>query len=161
MNSLAPIVPANHGDVDPRLLFDIEVVPGRQLMLGERTEGHERHLHAAYDSVSFTTDAPLDPQRLRDLLDRRPAGVYRIKGIVAFGVPGHRQKYVLHTVGRYVRFRRTRWGPGEERRTSLVLIGSGIDTTAVEAELAGCVADADSRTDPDAMLPVLRYTFGT
>jgi G3E family GTPase len=162
-NGLAPIVPAEHGVVDPRLLFDIEVVPGRQLLLGEQVgdhADHSGHLHAAYDSVSFTSDAPMDPQRLRDLLDRRPAGVYRIKGFVAFGVPGHRQKYVLHTVGRYVRFRRARWEPGEPRRTSLVLIGAGIDTAAVEAELAACVADDSSRTDPDAMLPVLRYTFG-
>ncbi|GAA4547095.1 GTP-binding protein [Pseudonocardia xishanensis] len=159
-NALAPIVPATHGDVDPRLLFDIETVPGRQLMLGENTDDHARHLHAAYDSVSFTTDEPLDPQRLRDLLDRRPAGVYRMKGVVAFGVPGHRQRYVLHTVGRYVRFRRTRWGAGEPRRTSLVLIGSGIDTAALRAELEACVADEASRTDADAMLPVLRYTFG-
>jgi len=160
-NALAPIVPATHGEVDPRLLFDVDVVPGRQLMLGENTDDHSGHLHAAYDSVSFTTDEPLDPQRLRDLLDRRPAGVYRIKGVVAFGVPGHRQRYVLHTVGRYVRFRRTRWGAGEPRRTSLVLIGSGIDTAALRAELAACVADESSRTDPDAMLPVLRYTFGS
>jgi G3E family GTPase len=159
-NGLAPIVPATHGDVDPRLLFDIEVVPGRQLMLGEKPGDHASHLHAAYDSVSFSTDRPLDPQRLRDLLDRRPAGVYRIKGIVVFGVPGHRQKYVLHTVGRYVRFRRARWAAGEQRRTGLVLIGSGIDTDAVRAELESCVADETSRTDPDAMLPVLRYTFG-
>lgn len=159
LNDAAPIVPATHSDVDPRLLYDITVVPGRQLMLGEATD-HSEHLHAAYDSVSFTSDEPLDPQRLRDLIDRRPAGVYRIKGVVAFGVPGHRQRYVLHTVGRYVRFRRTRWGADEPRRTSLVLIGAGIDTAALEKELAACVADADSRTDPDAMLPVLRYTFG-
>jgi G3E family GTPase len=158
LNAAAPIVPATHADVDPRLLFDVEIVPGRQLMLGEST--HAEHLHAAYESVSFTSDAPLDPQRLRDLVDRRPAGVYRIKGVVAFGVPGHRQRYVLHTVGRYVRFRRTRWGTGEPRRTSLVLIGAGIDAAATRKELAACVADADSRTDPDAMLPVLRYMFG-
>jgi G3E family GTPase len=163
LNDAAPIVPATHSDVDPRLLFDITIVPGRQLMLGEASDhpgGHSGHLHAAYDSVSFTSDEPLDPQRLRDLIDRRPAGVYRIKGVVAFGVPGHRQRYVLHTVGRYVRFRRTRWGTGEPRRTSLVLIGAGIDTAAIRTELAACVADADSRTDADAMLPVLRYTFG-
>ncbi|MCF7550246.1 GTP-binding protein [Pseudonocardia sp. WMMC193] len=163
LNDAAPIVPATHSAVDPRLLFDITVVPGRQLMLGEaidHADDHAAHLHATYDSVSFTSDEPLDPQRLRDLLDRRPAGVYRIKGVVAFGVPGHRQRYVLHTVGRYVRFRRTRWAAGEPRRTSLVLIGSGIDTAAIRAELAACVVDGDSRTDPDAMLPVMRYTFG-
>lgn len=160
-NAAAPIVPATHGEIDPRLLFDREIVPGRQLMLGERTTrpDHADHLHAGYDSVSFTCDEPMDPQRLRDFLDARPAGVYRIKGVVAFGVPGHRQRYVLHTVGRYVRFRRTRWAPDEPRHTSLVLIGSGIDSAALAKELAGCVADESSRTDPDAMLPVLRYTF--
>lgn len=162
-NGRAPIVPAAHGAVDPRLLFDIEIVPGRQLLLGEGGadggEDHSGHLHAAYDSVSFTSDSPMDPQRLLDLLDARPAGVYRIKGIVAFGAT-RPEKYTLHTVGRYIRFRRDRWAAGEERRTSLVLIGSGLDTDSVRSGLQACVADHDTRTDPDAMLPVLRYTFG-
>lgn len=156
-NPLAPIVPVRDGAVDPALLFDVELVPGRQLMLGERVDDHAEHLHAGYQSVSFVCDEPLDPARLRALLDTRPAGLYRIKGSVRFAAAPARERWDLHTVGRYVRFRRTRWQTGEPRRTSLVLIGTGLEQDAVAAQLRGCVADADSRTDPDAMLPVLRY----
>ena len=50
------------------------------------------HLHAAYESVAFTSDEPLHPRRLMDFLDSRPEGLYRIKGYVDFGVRTNRQK---------------------------------------------------------------------
>ena len=150
-NPRAPIVPVRDGAVDP------ELVPGRQLMLGEDVDGHAEHLHAGYDSVSFVCDEPLDASRLQAVLDARPAGLYRIKGSVRFAAAPARDRWDLHTVGRYVRFRRTRWDAGEPRRTTLVLIGTGLERGAVETQLRGCVADDASRTDPDALLPVLRY----
>lgn len=160
-NPRAPIVPVRDGAVDPVLLFDIEVVPGRQLMLGERVDEHDgnhaAHLHAGYQSVSFVCDEPLDAGRLQALLDARPAGLYRIKGSVRFAAAPARERWDLHTVGRYVRFRRTRWDDGEPRRTTLVLIGTGLDEAALERALRGCVAAADDRRDPDALLPVHRY----
>ena len=158
-NPRAPIVPVRDGAVDPALLFDIEVVPGRQLMLGEQVdEGDEdTHLHVGYQSVSFVCDEPLDAGRLQDLLDARPSGLYRIKGSVRFAAAPARERWDLHTVGRYVRFRRTRWDDGEPRRTTLVLIGTGLDEAALERSLRGCVAAADDRRDPDALLPVHRY----
>ncbi|TCK25574.1 G3E family GTPase [Pseudonocardia endophytica] len=157
-NPRAPIVPVTEGAVDPSLLFDIEVVPGRQLMLGEEIDRpHEEHLHAGYESVSFVCDEPLDASRLRALLDGRPAGLYRIKGSVRFAAAPSRDRWDLHTVGRYVRFRRTRWDAGEPRRTTLVLIGTGLERDAVLRDLRACVADGDSRTDADALLPVLRF----
>ncbi len=159
-NPRAPIVPVRDGAVDPALLFDIEVVPGRQLMLGEQVgpdHDHGTHLHAGYQSVSFVCDEPLDAARLRALLDARPAGLYRIKGSVRFSAAPARERWDLHTVGRYVRFHKARWDTGEPRRTSLVLIGTGLEPDALEGQLRACVADEGSRRDPDAMLPVLRY----
>ncbi|MFP5022826.1 CobW family GTP-binding protein [Pseudonocardia phyllosphaerae] len=171
-NPRAPIVPVRDGAVDPELLFDIEIVPGRQLMLGEQVcetgehhgHGHGRHgqqshehLHAGYQSVSFVCDEPLDATRLRALLDSRPSGLYRIKGSVRFAAAPSRERWDLHTVGRYVRFRRTRWDSGEPRRTTLVLIGTGLDEAALERELRDCVAGDADRRDADALLPVHRY----
>ncbi|MFC5995166.1 CobW family GTP-binding protein [Pseudonocardia hispaniensis] len=159
-NDRAPIVPASHGALDPRLLFDIRVVAGRQLMLGQVAQAcddHDGHLHAAYDVCSFVSDRPLDPRRFVDFLDRRPTGTYRVKGFVHFGTSGHRQRFGLHAVGRYLRFDRSPWPRGEPRRTTLELIGSGVDHDPLHAALRAC-----ERTDPaddDAMLAVLRYTF--
>ncbi|GAA2659284.1 GTP-binding protein [Streptomyces aculeolatus] len=122
--------------------------------------GHGAHLHAAYQSVEFATGEPVSPRRLLDFLDTRPAGLYRIKGFVHFGVPGHPQKYGLHAVGRFLRFRPAPWGRGEERATRLVLIGSGIDADAVRKELDACRGHGPQDGGEDAMWGVLRYVDG-
>ena len=190
LNPKAPLVPASHGEVDPRVLFDIELVAGRQLMLGQvlaedaahRTEpegeyahgaghgadhrehlggghgsDHSEHLHAAYQALEFRTERPVDPRMLMDWLNGRPAGVYRIKGFVHFGTPGHRRRYLLHAVGRYLRFDPSPWPRGEPRATALELIGTGIEHEPLHAGLRACERDAPA--DDDAMLPVLRYIF--
>jgi G3E family GTPase len=157
LNPTAPIVPAEHGVVDPAMLFDLRPAQPRQLLLGEVSEDHSEHLHARYQAVSHVTDRPIDPRRLVELLDTRPPGIYRIKGFVYFGVPGHRQRFGLHAVGRYLRFDRSSWPRGTPRRTSLDLIGSGLDAPAVRAALAAC--ELDEPASPDAMPSVLRYVF--
>ncbi|MHA6793145.1 CobW family GTP-binding protein [Pseudonocardia bannensis] len=162
VNDRAPVVSTRHGVVDPRLLFDIRTVAGRQLMLGQARDHHDDgdhagHLHAGYESVEFVTDEPLDPRRFVEFLDSRPGGVYRIKGFVHFGDSRYRQRFTLHAVGRYLRFDRSGWRRGEPRRTQLVLIGSGVEPARLVAALRACVRTGPA--DPDAMLAVLRYSF--
>ncbi|MER6604875.1 GTP-binding protein [Streptomyces sp. NPDC000927] len=147
------VICATYGRVDPELLFDPSLRPdgeekARQLtfedlLLAERAEaeadaGHEHHLHAAYESVSFTADVPMNPRRLLDFLDSRPQGLYRIKGFVDFGAGDRANKYVLHAVGRFLRFEPQPWARDEPRLTRLVLIGSGIDAEALHKELTDC-----------------------
>jgi len=148
------VVCATYGRVDPELLFDPSLRPDREekarqlsfedLLLAERAEGEradegrEHHLHAAYESVSFTADVPMNPRRLMDFLDSRPQGLYRIKGFVDFGTGDRANKYVLHAVGRFLRFEPQRWARDEPRLTQLVLIGSGIDAEALHKELTDC-----------------------
>lgn len=164
VNGHAPIVPSVHGAVDPGILFDIEVVPGRQLLLGQHdgspehaADDHSGHLHASYQAVSFVTDRPIDPLKLIAFLDERPVGTYRIKGFVHFGVTGHRQRFGLHAVGRYLRFDRSAWPRDAPRRTSLELIGSGLDADALLNALRAC--ERAEPADPDSMPAVLRYVF--
>ncbi|OON75122.1 CobW family GTP-binding protein [Streptomyces tsukubensis] len=103
------------------------------------------HTHSAYESVAFTSDRPLDPRRFMSFLDSRPAGLYRIKGFADFGRNDPLNRYALHAVGRFLRFYPEPWASGARRLTQLVLIGSDIDTEAIGAELAACVAPAPSR----------------
>jgi G3E family GTPase len=157
-NDRAPIVAAVHGAVDPALLFDLTVVPGRQLLLAScASDDHSGHLHASYQAVSFETDRPIDPRRLVTFLDERPPGLYRVKGFVHFGVTGHRQRFGLHAVGRYLRFDRAPWPKGAPRRTGLEVIGADLDVDAVHAALCAC--ERPEPADPDAMLAVHRYLF--
>ncbi|MFD7621318.1 CobW family GTP-binding protein [Streptomyces sp. NPDC059802] len=175
----AAVIRATYGRVDPELLFDPALRPDSEekvrqltfedLLLAERDgeegdAGHAHHLHAAYDSVSFTADIPMNPRRLMEFLDSRPQGLYRIKGFVDFGVGDRANKYALHAVGRFLRFDPQPWKRDEPRRTQLVLIGSGIAPEALHKELAGCRESA--APGPDAtqdaahersMWGVLRY----
>ncbi|MFF3754425.1 CobW family GTP-binding protein [Streptomyces sp. NPDC002018] len=169
-----PVVPASYGRIDPELLFDPAVVPleeekARQLSFEDlyaeeephedAGTGHDGHLHAAYDSVSYTARAPMNPRRLMEFLDSRPEGLYRIKGFVDFGAFDPANRYALHAVGRFLRFHPAPWSRGEDRLTQLVLIGSGIDRDALLKELAACeeTGARDAPVDDRGMWGVLRY----
>ncbi|MEV0847135.1 GTP-binding protein [Streptomyces sp. NPDC049954] len=167
----AAVVPASHGRIDPDLLFDRRPARERVGQLSfddlraERTEGEEAaagagspkrphsHLHDGYDSVSFACAEPLDPVRLMSFLDRRPEGLYRIKGYVDFGPADPLNRYAVHAVGRFLRFYPEPWPPsGGVPGTQLVLIGAGIDAEGLRAALDGCRADSVAPADATALL---------
>ncbi len=157
----AAVVPATYGRIDPEFLFDCR--PGEERIgqlsfddLHEHDDDHSDHLHTGYDSLSFTSDVPLDPRRLMRFLDSRPQGLYRIKGYVDFGPHDAANRYAVHAVGRFLRFCPEPWGAGDARLSRLVLIGSGIDTEALAEELASCKSDAP-HADEHGMWGVLRY----
>ncbi|SFJ82315.1 GTPase, G3E family [Amycolatopsis sacchari] len=150
-----PVLPVTHGRIDLALLLDPVERPKpavEQLSFDELLD-HDGHLHAEYQTVAFDTPEVLHPRRFLRFLDERPEGLYRAKGTVHFGVP---ERYTLHTVGRYLRFERSEW-PGEPR-TSLVLIGTGLDEEALLAGLSACVEPEPGNIDPNAMLRVLHHS---
>ncbi|RKT52917.1 CobW family GTP-binding protein [Saccharothrix australiensis] len=150
-----PAVAAVHGRIDPSLLFDPRPrAEYGQLSLEDLLDEAE-HAHVHYDSVEFTGGA-MNPTRLMSFLDHRPPGLYRIKGFVHFDVPGHRQRFSLHTVGAFLRFERVRRGDGPGG-TQLVLIGTGLDPEVLAKALADCEEPDPASVDPQSMLEVLRY----
>ncbi|MGW9295402.1 CobW family GTP-binding protein [Streptomyces bacillaris] len=172
----AAVISAAYGRIDPELLFDPALRPDgeekiRQLTFEdllreeageEGSDGHgdhDGHLHAAYESVDFTSDVPLDPRRFIAFLDSRPEGLYRIKGFVDFGAGDRDNRYALHAVGRFLRFVPQPWARDDPRLTQLVLIGSGIDAGALREGLAACRAEPgpDAPDAERAMWGVLRY----
>lgn len=167
----APVVGADHGRIDPELLFDRRPwteTRGQLSFEDLLTEAadhdghdhggdHSAHAHAAYESVEFVSEQALSPRRFLDFLDGRPPGLYRIKGFVYFGIPGHEEKYEVHAVGRFLRFAPEPWGKGEARLTQLVLIGSGTDGPALLRELAACREESPQDGRPESMWGVLRY----
>ncbi|MFG2461960.1 CobW family GTP-binding protein [Streptomyces sp. NPDC048523] len=173
----AAVVPATYGRIDPEFLFDCRPSEERigQLSFDDLHDhdddhdsdqddhDHAGHLHSAYDSLSFTSDTPLDPRRLMGFLDSRPEGLYRIKGYVDFGPYDVRNRYAVHAVGRFLRFYPEAWPPGDPRLTQLVLIGSGIDVPALGKDLEACRAHTTDapHADEAGMWGVLRYVQGT
>ncbi|MEH0547405.1 GTP-binding protein [Streptomyces sp. B21-105] len=174
----AAVVPATHGRVDPELLFDCRPSEERigQLSFDDlhrhadphdadphdadphdaEADAHGGHLHTGYDSVSFVSEVPLDPRRLMRFLDRRPQGLYRIKGYVDFGPHDPVNRYAVHAVGPFLRFYPEPWPTAGARLSQLVLIGAAIDTEALGEELAGCRNDAPP-ADEHGMWGVLRF----
>ncbi|MFD3698176.1 CobW family GTP-binding protein [Streptomyces sp. NPDC058646] len=165
-----PVVGTEHGRIDPELLFDRRPwtetrgqLSFEDLLAQDQDPGHGHgpgncaHAHAAYESTEFVSEQALSPRRFIDFLDRRPAGLYRIKGYVYFGVPGHQERYEVQAVGRFLRFAPQPWGRGEARLTQLVLIGSGTDRPALLAELEACREPAPQEARPESMWGVLRY----
>lgn len=169
-----PVLPAEFGRIDPELLFDrVDRGPDagpRQLTFddlrfddAEAGDGHWRcddhddhtgHAHAAYDTVTVET-GPLHPRRFAAFLESRPAGLYRMKGTVSVGVPGHADAYEVHTVGAYVRVERV--APPKDRATRVVLIGAGVDADGLRAEMERCATAVAGDAVEQDLLPLLRY----
>ncbi|MFD4987216.1 CobW family GTP-binding protein [Streptomyces sp. NPDC058374] len=166
------VTTASYGRIDPELLFDRRPQAERygQLSFDDAREedeaedgacadhgdDHDGHLHAAYDSAAFSSATPLHPRLLMDFLDARPEGLYRIKGVVDFGPLDPDHVYTVHAVGRFLRFAPRPWEPGEEHRSQLVLIGSGIDPDALTTGLDGC-RDLTGEADERHLWSVLRF----
>ncbi|GAB2639201.1 CobW family GTP-binding protein [Nocardia goodfellowii] len=165
-----PVYATTHGRIEPGLLFDEPLretaTQAEQLsfdaLLTEHDHDHDdpahRHLHDDYTSVSFTSEAELDPRRLIDFLDDPPTGLFRAKGFAAFAVAGERRKFLFHLVGRHLVFEPGAWSRGEPRTTQLVLIGTGLDSDTALKRLRDCVHTAAEPLDPQALLGVWRYT---
>ncbi|WP_280828425.1 GTP-binding protein [Mycobacterium sp. OTB74] len=143
-----PLLPINFARVDPELLIDPPAprTPAAQMSLDELLHDDHDHEHAAFQTVEFTSDNPLNPRVFLEAIRQRPEGLYRAKGFVDFG-EGHR--YLLQLVGSSLRLQKRR-GTG----TQLVCIGTGMDDSEVLTALERCAREP---ADEDAMLGVLKY----
>ncbi|UYQ64898.1 CobW family GTP-binding protein [Streptomyces peucetius] len=171
----AAVIPASYGRVDPEVFFEPRPRTERVGQLSfedlyddgqdghddhhDHDHDHDGHLHAAYESASFTSEDPLHPRRLLDFLDSRPEGLYRIKGFVDFGALDPANRYTVHAVGRFLRFYPEPWpSDGAGRTTQLVLIGSGVDAGALLSELdAARVTGTEDVPEEHSLWGVLRY----
>lgn len=164
-----PVVPVAFGRVDPLLLFDrredlavdsamaVQLSFDELLRVDDEHDDHSHHLHAQYSHTDFVTTDPVEPRRFVEFLENPSGNLYRIKGFVHFAIAGFEQKFIVHTVGRHIRFEAASWARGEAERTSLVLIGIDLDASAVEQRLRACLRRPDESDDASAMLPVHRY----
>lgn len=169
INPTAPVVTATDGAIDADLLFDRGDPPRDpaqktgQMTLDELLAddhpcgvNNHTHMHDAYESLAFDTDRPMNPRRLAGILERPPAGCYRIKGVVSFDVAGHRDKFIVHSVGGFVRAERRTWA-GEARRTEIVTIGAGLDVAATRAVLESAVVTDEDAEDEYGILQITRH----
>ena len=142
-NRQVPLVRATGGAIDPDLVFDVALAqdPEDQLPLGAllRAE-HASHTHQHAAAVTVVAPEPISAHALVDLLERPPAGVYRLKGIVAVAAARGAQRWAVNLTGRQIHVARHR-GSGQP---GLVAIGVRIDEPAVRAALDTAVQPSQS-----------------
>lgn len=151
LNPRVPVLPTDFARIDPELLIDPPVArkPPAQLSFDELLHDHDDHHdhhHPEYQSAQFCTGDTVNPRHFLQFLQGRPQGLYRAKGFVDFGSNG---RFLVQLVGSSLRFQKARG-----RGTELVLIGTGMDVAALEADLVDCTREP---ADENAMLGLAKY----
>jgi G3E family GTPase len=151
------VVGTSHGALDPALLADpVRRPQPAQLTLDALLrEADGPHAHDEAQSVSFTSERALDPERFAAFLEAGPRGVVRAKGVVQLASGS--EVWEVQTVGTAIRVR-----PAPARASTpgarLVLIGTGLDEDALLAAVESCVRrDDDPPLTAHAALALTRY----
>ena len=158
-NSRAHVIGATSGRIDPTLLYDVAAATDetgqlsfREAFFGEPAGAHD-HVHA--DSVTVTAEGAADPERLIELLESPPAGVYRMKGLVAVRHRSTARGYVVNVVGPAVHIARGATSPGTG--SHLVAIGTQFDTATVRTRMADALRPAEGPTSATSQRRWQRY----
>ncbi len=154
MNPYAPILHADHGNVDLRLLLDVgafrvddRFTEGaadwlREEAAHDHDHDHPHHGHLddeGIGTVSFVTTEPFAIDRLEQFWTTLPETVFRGKGVLY--MEGVRERCIFHQVGARVLVESQRvWREDETPENRLVFIGRSLDSAAICATLRGCVA---------------------
>ncbi len=157
INAQTPVVATIFGEIDPELLFDIELKKDQQLSLAHARDGHSTHMHSRFSSLSFESSDPLGPAKFIEFIKKPLKGVYRAKGFAYFGMKGLEQKLIVQKVGNRLEFLLEGWKEGESLKTELVFIGVDIDKEEIEKQLAECIDKTPDNISSGEMLDVRSY----
>jgi G3E family GTPase len=155
------IVGAIGARIDPALLYDVSDVDTggqlsfRQLLIDSAREPHaDQHDHVHAASVTATTAGCVDPGALFDLLEKPPAGVYRLKGTVAVRYRATVRNYVVNVVGTSIHVAAA---PPSARANSLVAIGTRFDVDEVRARVDAALRPSDAVVPAAGIRRLQRY----
>lgn len=148
----SPIIPVERGELVPELLFDIPTRDLVQPSLLQQNSGQPyHHLHDEYQSTTFEAEDPVHPQKFKEFMNKPPGGVFRMKGIIYFGMAGYEQKFIVQAVGKRWDMYAEEWNEGEVPYTRFVVIGKDFDAEAVHAQLRTTIGKGT------VMLDIQRY----
>jgi len=129
LNGRAMLVETEFGAVNPGNLYDTDPFEPR---LGPLpcmpSQTHHTHTHEGFTSRRFGFPSALDRERLTDALDRLPASVFRLKGIVHLA-DSPQPAVVQYVCGRH---ELSSLGDDFSQEGFLVAIGKDMDLTALE-----------------------------
>ncbi|MET0457582.1 MAG: GTP-binding protein [Mycobacterium sp.] len=161
-NPHAHVVGAVGARIDPALLYDAaESVEAtgqlsfRELLINADAADHDHvhdHVHAA--SVTVTGDGCVDPGALFDLLEKPPAGVYRIKGTVAVRHRARIRRYAVNVVGTSIHVAAA---PPKAKANCLVAIGTNLDVDDVRHRVHAALAPRETTVSDVDLRRLQRY----
>lgn len=167
INATAPQLVTAEGVIDPGLLVDSpirRVASGPEqltldaLLRDDDATADSAHEHHHYQQVTWESDGPVNPRTLALLLERPPAGCYRIKGWTTVSSEFYTGRLDLSAVGGRIRASRAPRGRAGSS-TTIVLIGLGMDPVAAETACAALTGVVDD--DAFGALSLLRYDAET
>lgn len=157
-NAQATVIEADNGAIPPELFFDTAQSTGEQMNLAQLHDtDHQHHLHENFNSISFTTEKPLDPQKFEKFLKQLPAHIYRVKGIVYYGLKGFEQKFIIHAVGAHHTITTEEWHGWETPSSTIVAIGVDCDEDLIRKQLENCIDTSPDDVHAGTMVDILRY----
>ena len=165
LNPDTQIVVVTAGRIDSTLLYDVSArsaEPGqlsfRELLLDAATPPHaDDHDHMHADSVTVTSDGCVDPDTLFDLLENPPAGVYRLKGVVAVGYRATTRRYVVNLVGTSIHVAGAPPTATTGIPNHLVAIGVHLDSDEVRDRLRDAVRSQANAASASGIRRLQRY----
>lgn len=159
INPNSIIIQTTEGRLNPGLLFDIDVNTSKpeQLSLAVGTENSKHdHLHDNFDSISFSSKKPLSPKKFNYFIETLPSSVYRLKGIIYYGMKGFEQKIIIHKVGSHISQSAEEWRNDETPMSNLVAIGVDIKKQDILNKLKGCIDKEPENISPEDMVDIMR-----
>lgn len=159
VNPNSIIIQTTEGRLNPGLLFDIDVNISKpeQLSLTVGTENSKHdHLHDNFDSISFSSKKPLSPKKFNRFIETLPSSVYRLKGIIYYGMKGFEQKIIIHKVGSHISQSAEEWRNDETPMSNLVAIGVDIKKQDILNKLKGCIDKEPENISPEDMVDIMR-----
>jgi len=156
-NSRAHVIGVVDGRIDPALLYDVAAAADEAGQLSFRDalvpEPPATHPHA--DAVTVTATGAVDPAALLDLLENPPAGVYRMKGMLAVRERSSVRTVVVNVVGSSINIARRAHRAASPH--CLVAIGMHLDTDRVRSRIADALRPADRPASATAVRRLRRY----
>jgi len=132
-----PATPEGTASLVPWLL-GTEARRARSSARARRGGDHDHpHQHGQLVAAVFSDEAPLLSEPLLQICERLGDALVRAKGFV--NLAGETRRGFLERAGAHTTLRYAEeWGPGERRRTDLVLIGEGLDEAALRRQIWDC-----------------------
>lgn len=160
LNPRAPIFETADARIDWRVIladFNQNIEVENHHCHGENCEHHHHHIHDEFSSIEFISQESLSPENFIKFLDNLPENLFRMKGLLYFGMKGYEQKYTFQLVGKSVEIRAAEWKNGEIPQTELVLIGAKMDKSAIQNRLNSLIDATPSDINPENMMNFERF----